>query len=203
MGVNNPGGGGGSAQVTGSMQGTAAARPLPAAAPAGAIYWATDTGEISVNNLGQTAWQTIALTSNAGQFTGTGGLRSAAGSNISVGNGGLLDLSAVSSTNTIYKPGVVIGINALAMDMTPVGSGWRTAEGSNAKQGASALTAGAVTVANTSVTATSRIFLTGNTDGGTPGWCRVSARTAGTSFTITSSSGTDTSTIAWEIFEVG
>jgi hypothetical protein len=36
---------------------------------------------------------------------------------------------------------------------------------------------------------------------GTPGWLRVSARVAGTSFTITSSSGTDTSTVAWLIAE--
>jgi len=42
-----------------------------------------------------------------------------------------------------------------------------------------------------------------NADGGTPGWLRVSARTPGTSFTITSSSGTDTSTVAYQIFEPG
>jgi hypothetical protein len=53
------------------------------------------------------------------------------------------------------------------------------------------------------VTANSRIFLTCQTPGGTPGFLRVSARTAGTSFTILSSSGTDTSVVAWEIFEPG
>lgn len=82
-----------------------------------------------------------------------------------------------------------------------VGSGFRTAEGSNAKQGVATLVAGAVTVANTSVTANSRIFLTGQQDGGTPGAVRVSSRVAGTSFTITSTSGTDTSIVAYEIFE--
>lgn len=96
------------------------------------------------------------------------------------------------------------GLNVAGrLDITNAGSGLRVAEGSNCKQGTVALVAGAATVANTSVTATSRIFLTSQADGGTPGWLRVSARTAGTSFTITSSSGTDTSTVAYEIFEVG
>lgn len=84
---------------------------------------------------------------------------------------------------------------------TLAGKGFRVKEGTNAKMGTATLTAGAATVSNTSVTATSRIFLTSNADGGTPGFLRVSARTAGTSFTITSSSGTDTSTVAWIIYE--
>jgi hypothetical protein len=84
-----------------------------------------------------------------------------------------------------------------------IGAGLRVAEGSNAKQGTATLSGGTVVVANTSVTASSRILLTSNADGGTPGWLRVSARTAGTSFTITSSSGTDASTVAYQIFEPG
>lgn len=89
------------------------------------------------------------------------------------------------------------------IDAGTIGSGLQVAEGSNAKQGTAVLSAGSVVVANTSVTANSRIFLTSQADGGTPGFLRVSARTAGTSFTITSSSGTDTSTVAYEIFEPG
>jgi len=89
------------------------------------------------------------------------------------------------------------------LDIATAGRGLRVKEGSNAKMGTSALTAGAATVSNTSVTANSRILLTSNADGGTPGWLRVSARSAGTSFTITSSSGTDTSTVAWLILEPG
>jgi hypothetical protein len=89
------------------------------------------------------------------------------------------------------------------LDIVNAGSGLRVVEGANCKQGTAALTAGSVVVSNTSVTANSRIFLTSNTDGGTPGFLRVSARTAGTSFTITSSSGTDTSTVAYQIFEPG
>lgn len=81
------------------------------------------------------------------------------------------------------------------------GKGLKVQEGSNAKMGTAVLAGGTVVVTNTSVTANSRIFLTNNAPGGTPGWLRVSARTAGTSFTILSSSNTDTSTIAWMIVE--
>ena len=90
--------------------------------------------------------------------------------------------------------------------------GFRASEAANAKQGVATLALGTVTVANTSVTATSRIFLTrqGINASTAMGELAVSARTAGTSFTITSYTPaavttlvTDLSTVAWEIFEVG
>lgn len=81
------------------------------------------------------------------------------------------------------------------------GHGLRVKEGSNAKMGIATLVAGAVTVSTTAVTATSRIFLTSQVDGGTPGFVRVSSRTAATSFVITSSNGADTSDIAWIIVD--
>lgn len=80
-----------------------------------------------------------------------------------------------------------------------IGRGLEVAEGSNAKMGLSTLVAGTVTVSTTAVAANSRIFLTAQSTGGTAGALRVSARSAGTSFTITSTSGTDTSTVAWQI----
>lgn len=80
------------------------------------------------------------------------------------------------------------------------GSGLRVKEGSNAKQGTATLTGGTVTVANTSVTASSRIFLTAQ-DNNSTGALRVSARTAGTSFTITSSNAGDSGVVAYQIFE--
>jgi hypothetical protein len=82
-----------------------------------------------------------------------------------------------------------------------IGKGLQVKTGTNAKIGTATLVGGTVTVANTSITANSRIFLTSNADGGTPGWLRVSAKTNGTSFVITSSSATDTSTVAWQIVE--
>lgn len=89
------------------------------------------------------------------------------------------------------------------IDGIQVGKGLAVAEGANAKQGTAVLVAGTVTVANTAVTANSRILLTTQTPGGTAGFLVVSARVAGTSFTILSSNAADTSTVAYEIFEPG
>jgi hypothetical protein len=104
-------------------------------------------------------------------------------------------------TNWSRQGAAVIGSTNSDIATGLAGKGFRTKEGSNAKQGTAVLAAGTVTVANTSVTANSRIFLTIQTPGGTVGSVYVSARTAGTSFTITSTSNTDTSTVAYEIFE--
>lgn len=74
-------------------------------------------------------------------------------------------------------------------------------EGTNAKMGTSSLVAGSVVVNTTAVTASSRIFLTPQNTSGTAGAVSVSARTAGTSFTMTSTSSSDTRSIAWLIIE--
>lgn len=81
------------------------------------------------------------------------------------------------------------------------GAGLKVKEGTNATMGTATLVAGTVAVSTTAVTANSRVFLTAQNTGGTPGALRVSARTPGTSFTITSTSGTDTSAVAWWIVE--
>jgi len=73
-------------------------------------------------------------------------------------------------------------------------------EGANAAMGAVVLIEGTLTVNTTKVTANSRIFLTSQ-DCTNCGWVYISARVAGTSFTITSSNALDTSTIAWMIVE--
>lgn len=85
--------------------------------------------------------------------------------------------------------------------VSTIGKGLQVKTGANAKIGTAVLVGGTVTVANTSVTANSRIFLTSQLDGGTPGFLRVTAKTAATSFVITSSSVLDTSTVAWNIIE--
>lgn len=72
---------------------------------------------------------------------------------------------------------------------------------SDSRMGTAVLVAGSKVVNTTAVSSTSRIFVFCQIPGGTPGFLRISARTSGTSFTITSSSGTDTSTVAWIIFE--
>lgn len=80
---------------------------------------------------------------------------------------------------------------------------FRIVESVDPAMGVATLSGGSSTVSTKIVTASSRIFLTAQNTGGTPGALRVSARTAGTSFTITSTSGSDTSQVAWLIIEPG
>jgi hypothetical protein len=86
--------------------------------------------------------------------------------------------------------------------LSTAGNKLSIATGADASVGTSAaMVAGTVTVNTTAVTASSLIFLTVNTPGGTQG--TLSAPTAsivaGTSFVINSSSNTDTSTVNWWI----
>lgn len=98
-----------------------------------------------------------------------------------------------------------LSANNLATDdnliLATAGRSLRIKEGANACMGRATLVGGTVTVNTTAVSANSEVFLTCQTPGGTPGFLRVSARVAGTSFTILSSSGTDTSVVAWMIVE--
>lgn len=97
------------------------------------------------------------------------------------------------------QDGVIIDTAGLKINIA--GTGLLVKEGTNATMGTAVLVGGTLVVATTKVTATARIFLTTNVPGGAPGWLQVSARVNGTSFTILSSSGTDTSTVAWLIVE--
>lgn len=73
------------------------------------------------------------------------------------------------------------------------------ATGSNASVGVSAaMTTGAVTVATTACDASSIILYSRATTGGTVGQVSITAQ-SGTGFTLTSSSGTETSTFNWQI----
>lgn len=99
--------------------------------------------------------------------------------------------------------GRVVIDSAGQVALQTVGKGLSIKEGSNAKQGIATLVAGTAVVSNTSVTATSRIQLTAQSLGTVtvPTALAVSARTAGTSFTILSSNLVDTSVVAYSIFE--
>lgn len=82
------------------------------------------------------------------------------------------------------------------------GSGLSLTEGgAAAKSGVATLVAGSKVVNTTAVAANSRIFLTVQSLGTVtaPKPLAVTARTNGTSFTVTSSDGTDTSVVAWMI----
>jgi len=73
--------------------------------------------------------------------------------------------------------------------------------GTGARAGTATLVAGTVTVTNTSVSASTRIFLTVRTTGGTLGTLSYTL-SAGASFTINSSSASDTSTVTYFLIEV-
>jgi len=89
------------------------------------------------------------------------------------------------------------------LKLTTAGDGLYIKEGVNATMWVATLVAGSVVVSTTKVTANSRIQITiqslGTVTVPTVIW--VTARTAGTSFTITSANVLDTSTIAWMIVE--
>lgn len=90
-----------------------------------------------------------------------------------------------------------------SLSLGTAGVGLRIAEGVNARMGVATLVAGTVVVNNTSVTANTRIQLTIQSLGTVtdPKAIGVTARIAGTSFTIRSADVTDTSVIAWELKE--
>jgi hypothetical protein len=97
--------------------------------------------------------------------------------------------------------GGIVTIDVLGnLIVDKVGAGFQVAEGANGMQGEVTLVGGTATVNNVNVIANSRIFLTSQQDGGTPGFLRVSSRVNNTSFTITSSNPLDTSIVAYEIF---
>lgn len=89
------------------------------------------------------------------------------------------------------------------LSVETIGKGLSIKEGVNAKMGTATFVAGTVTVSTTAVASNSRIFLTVQQLGTvtSPKAIAVTARVAGTSFTITSSDNTDTSTVAWMIVD--
>lgn len=72
--------------------------------------------------------------------------------------------------------------------------------GTKPSMGTVTLASGTATVSTTAARSSSRIFLTQQQDGGTPGAVRVSSRSTG-AFTITSTSATDASSVAWLIID--
>lgn len=84
--------------------------------------------------------------------------------------------------------------------ISTLGKGLQVKTGTNSKLGQATLSAGTITIANTSITANSRIFLSRSTVGGTLGQLSYTKINA-TSFTINSSSVLETSVIDWHIIE--
>ncbi|OCX52657.1 hypothetical protein BEL04_14520 [Mucilaginibacter sp. PPCGB 2223] len=103
-------------------------------------------------------------------------------------------LLGTSADNTVDQLQVSGNLNLVS-----VGNKLKIATGTNASIGTATLVAGTVTISTTAVTASSKIFITRNTTGGTIGSLSVPSTsiTANTSFVINSDSASDTSTINW------
>lgn len=189
--MSSSGGSRGGASVT---QGTAAAKPgspLP-----NQLYFATDTGEWWVGNTAGNAWQSLAQTSAGTWKAGGNSAVLGAAFNGQTGTGAFGSFAFTASGSQ--------WVSSHSIDIGTAGAGLMVKEGANCKQGVSgAMVAGAVTVANTSVTANSKIICTRAPGGTNPGAVYVSAITAGTSFVITSTNAADTGTVFYEIFEPG
>lgn len=114
------------------------------------------------------------------------------------------DVPSTLTLESSQAAGLPFGMVSTGSDINigTVGSGFRVKEGANGKQGVATLVAGTVTVANTAVTANSRFQLTAQ-DNNSTGALRISARVAGTSFTITSSNAADTGVVAFNFNEPG
>ena len=132
------------------------------------------------------------MTSPSGDFTNI------TSSNISAS--GYISASSVTANN--FYGTATSASYALSSSMSDVAAILSIPE-ANERMGIATLTTGTVTVSNTIVTATSRIFLTGQNLGTitVPAAYAISGRSVGTNFTILSSDLSDTSEVAWMIVE--
>jgi hypothetical protein len=140
---------------------------------------------------------------SAGAASGGNGVRKENQGGFFISSGNFGTRAHVRTTNDFgvgAKHGLDIDESGNAA-LTAVGAGYRVKEGTNARMGTAVLVGGTATVRTNKVTANSRIFLTAQATAGTPGAPYVSARNAGNAFTITSTSSSDRSTVAWLIME--
>jgi hypothetical protein len=167
-------------------------------------FYASGSGSTIIRNpIGTTNLEMLGLLKMV-NLTASSAVATDAGNNlVSVTNTGsgnnVLATSPTVSTPTISGTGTVNGDWVLGT----AGNGFYVKEGSNACMGVTTLVAGVSTVNTTKVTANSRIFLTRQSLGGTLGSSvDVTARTPGTSFTITAQGSIlETSQVGWQIFE--
>lgn len=133
-------------------------------------------------------------TANQLAFAGSGSTLTASLSSTLVAPGSVTattTLTATAGAITATNGNLVLGTAGNKLSITT---------GANASIGVSgAMTAGTITISTTAVTASSKIFLTHASVGGTVGTLSVGTITAGTSFVINSSNNADTSTVNWWI----
>jgi hypothetical protein len=181
-------------------------------------------GQVWINKLAGTAWALVSNSGGVATWLSIGGTLTPTVANITATN----FITAAVTTGTTLNSNIWSGTGtnaAINLVMTPkgtgnvtvtsgavsltngnlllntVGNGIQIKEGANARMGTTAvMTAGTITVVNTSVTANTVIFLSLATAGGTTG-ALSSVPTAGVGFVINSSSATDTSTVNYLLIE--
>jgi len=148
---------------------------------------------------------------NTATASGTGTV--ALGQNVTASNAGSFVFADQSNTGsntadsgqnqfvTRFAGGYFFAGGNLAL--TTAGQGLSVKSGSNCKIGTATLSSGTVTVSNTSVTANSLILCTVQSASGTQGVLSIGTVTAGTSFVINSTSGSDNSVVGYLIVEKG
>jgi hypothetical protein len=127
-------------------------------------------------------------------------INNAGGSNnqIHIGFGAVA--SGVPSSTAVYFDQNLVSHFSSDVLIEGLGAGISVKEGANGRMGTATLVGGTITVANTTVTANTRVFISRSTTGGTEGTLSTT-QIASTSFTVNSSSGTDTSTVNWLLIE--
>jgi len=113
---------------------------------------------------------------------------------------GTIGNTATTLDGLIWETNGDVRVATGQLSIDTAGKGLGIKSGANARIGTGAvLVGGTVTVNTTAVATGDIIFLSCTAAGGTQGIPRISAIVNATSFTITSSSGTDTSTYSWMI----
>ena len=142
---------------------------------------------------------------NGAQSTGSGVLYDALGNtvatgiNMPTGAASGYVLASDSSGNLTPQVNPVLAATNTFTGVNTFSKSIQVPEGTNAYMGTVAVNGvTAVTVATTAVTANSRIFMTINVPGGTPGSPYVFSTSVATNFQI-KSQASDTSTVAWLI----
>lgn len=181
-------------------------------ATGGSLVMSTGTGGIGTGTAGAAggAWTFTAGAGGVGSATGgTGGTitikAGLGGASGTPGSGGDIIFQTATTTSLAERfrlkaTGETVISNG-PLQIATLGNGLQVKTGTNSKIGTAVLVAGTATVLNTSVTANSRIFVTSQADGGTPGFLRVTTKVNAASFIILSSNALDTSTVAWMIVE--
>jgi hypothetical protein len=140
---------------------------------------------------------------------GTAGQTNQAGGNLTISSGlstgnGAASVIIATSANTAGSTTLNSSVTRLTANAAGVAIGANGTASATIKHGIATLTAGTVTVSDSDVLSTSRIFINRQTDGGTIGDSYSVTRSAGVSFTITSKTANltvtgDTSTVSYLI----